>query len=1228
MLKRIRKALISVLSLTMLASLVLTPVSAPLASPAQRAAAGSNAAQPNADGPVTVSDPVTPVETIAVRDAPLAEPEFFLDREINPRLSMNPDFDPTLQGVGGLDPLLAVQAGAPSSMADDFTTPILNFAGQGYTFVNPPDTVGDVGTNHYIQMINGGSGALLMIYDKAGNVVSGPIALDTLGIGGACASGLGDPVVLYDEMADRWLLSEFASGGNHLCVYISQTNNPTGAYWRYDFITPNFPDYPKYAVWPDAYYVTSNENSPAAYALDRTSMLAGAAATMQRFTAPPISGFGFQALTPADLDGITQPAAGTPNFIMRHRDTEVHGPAGFPSQDILEIWQFHVDWVTPANSFFTKLPDILVTEFDSDLCGLFSFSCFNQPGTGVQLDPLREVIMFRLQYRNFGAYETLVGNLVTDVDGTDHGGVRWFELRRSGGDWALYQEGTYAPDIHSRWMAGISMDVSGNIAMGYNVSSSSQFPSLRYVGRLATDPLGTMPQGEVVLAAGSGSNGSNRYGDYSAMSVDPVDGCTFWFTGMYNVSSQWSTRIGAFKFDSCANSVIADLQVEKTGEPAMVAPGGNITYTLTATNNGPDEAALIGVDTQTNATSITIPAAGPATPYPSMINVPALGPVVDVNVTLVNLSHTWPDDIDMIVVGPGGQNSYLMSDAGGSTDISNVTLTFDDAAASGLPDAAVITAGSYQPTNFGTPDAFPAPAPAGPYGTLLSAFNGTDPSGNWSLYVVDAFSPDGGSISGGWSLEISYMAPAFAMVDTLPTGFTLTGSTVPGGWTCDVVGQVITCSSPTMPVGQAVVEVYGTAPASSGYITNTVEIIPAIIDPDITNNTAEFAILVNTAPLAADDSYSTDEDTVLNVAAPGVMGNDSDPDGNPLTAALVSGVSNGTLAFNADGSFTYTPDANYNGPDQFSYSVSDGFQTAMATALLDVAAVDDAPVAEADAYSTPEDTLLSVAAPGPLANDTDLEGDTLSAALFAAPAHGDLTLNGDGSFTYMPALNYSGQDTFTYTVSDGTLTDMAAVVITIGPINDAPMADAGADQTVLEGEVVTFDGSFIDPGLLLAGETIAWDFGDGASMTGTLTPAHTYVDNGVFTVTLTVTDTDGAVGTDWLVVTVDNAAPVLDAFADQTLVEGETLDISGALSDAGILDTQTVVVEWEAGATETLDLAAGATSFQASHLFATAGTYTVTVTVTDKDGGMAVQTFEVTVNPSVWEFFLPVISNQ
>ncbi|MCL4839427.1 MAG: hypothetical protein KJ058_15840, partial [Thermoanaerobaculia bacterium] len=469
----------------------------------------------------------------------------------------------------GPDPLVARQRALATEALPDL---VLNIAGQGYSSVNPPDTVGDVGPGYYIQSINGGSGTQVIVYDKSnGSVAAGPFAMDTLGTGN-CASGLGDPIVLYDEAADRWMLSEFSSSGNRLCIYISQTADPIAGGWcAYQVTAPSFPDYPKYAVWHDAYYVTSNESSPAIYALDRENMKAcGTARAAQRFTVADLSGFGFQALTPADSDD-TPPPVTTPGILMRHRDTEVHGPAGLPGHDLLELWALDIDWTTPANSTLTALPSIQIAEIDSDLCGLTSFNCFPQPGSSTTLDPLREVIMFRLAYRNFPDRETLVGNLVTDVTGTNRGGVRWFELRDTGSGWALEQEGTYSIDADSRWMAGISMDVQGNIALGYNVSSTSTYPSLRLTGRLATDPPGTMSATEVTIATGSAANGSNRYGDYSAMSIDPEDGCTFWFTGQYNTSSQWSTRIGAYKFPDCSRAPDFSLAVTPVAQ-AVCAP--------------------------------------------------------------------------------------------------------------------------------------------------------------------------------------------------------------------------------------------------------------------------------------------------------------------------------------------------------------------------------------------------------------------------------------------------------------------------------------------------------------------------------------------------------------------------------------------------------------------------------------------------------------------------------
>lgn len=542
-------------------------------------AAGVEGAQ-NARGAVRASRPVRPVSIdVDLRDLPRT-PQWSPGDPIKevPLRGRRRSVPPAATAAIS-DPLLGAGA-APLPAPRGFDVPRLNFEGQPFTGVNPPDTNGDIGPDHYIQAVNHNSGSSILIYDRNGNPVAGPFVLDTLSSTPPCHAGLGDVVVVYDFLADRWLLTELSNVASALCVYVSKTGDPVaGGWWRYAFLTPEFPDYPKYSVWPDAYYVTTNESGPAAYALDRDRMLQGLPASFQRFLGVDLPGFFTQAMAAADLDGGPPPPLGAPAVFLRHRDDEVHDPPGDPARDVLELFEFHVDWANPANSSFTGPTRLAVAEFSSELCGTFGRQCFPQPGSPLLLDSLREMVMHRLQYRNFGAHETLTANFVTDADGEpddppdlERGGVRWFVLRRErGGAWTVHDEGTHSPDPTVRWMGSAALDGTGNLAVGYSVVSPAVYPGIRYSGRLAFDPPSTL-RSEVTLVDGAAANASTRWGDYASMSVDPRDDCAFWFTTLYSPVAQWRTRIGVFAFDECipANLAAFDAALQA---PACAAIG-------------------------------------------------------------------------------------------------------------------------------------------------------------------------------------------------------------------------------------------------------------------------------------------------------------------------------------------------------------------------------------------------------------------------------------------------------------------------------------------------------------------------------------------------------------------------------------------------------------------------------------------------------------------------------
>ncbi|MDH3404816.1 MAG: hypothetical protein OEP45_14445 [Acidobacteriota bacterium] len=420
---------------------------------------------------------------------------------------------------------------------------------------NPPDTVGSVGPNHYISMVNASRFA---IWDKDGNNLVPPTILNTLWGGGAspCEDGDGDPIVEYDDFADRFLMSEFDITGNTFCIYISQGPDPvTDGWYSYAFSAPVFPDYPQYGVWPDAYYVGSFESpNLGIYAFDRLSMLDGLPATFQRFAIPHLNGPSPRVtrILPGDFDGPNPPPAGEPNPFVR----SVHATQDNTNPTTrLELWEYHVDFATPPNSTFTLEQTLIPAPFALLPCAPGVRDCVPQPATNNLIDALFNRALRRLHYRvDAGGAETLVTNQVVDVGG-GVGGTRWWELRRDplslGAGWTLRQDSTYSPDETYRFMGSIAMNGDGDIALGYSASSETVFPAIRVTARRAEDPLNQMTMEELTLVPGVASmTASQRWGDYTSMDVDPTDDRTFWYVNQrLNATNQRSVWIGKFSLD-------------------------------------------------------------------------------------------------------------------------------------------------------------------------------------------------------------------------------------------------------------------------------------------------------------------------------------------------------------------------------------------------------------------------------------------------------------------------------------------------------------------------------------------------------------------------------------------------------------------------------------------------------------------------------------------------------
>jgi hypothetical protein len=549
----------------------------------------------------------------------------------------------------------------------------------------PPDVNLAVGDTQVVQWVN----VSYAIFNKStGAIVAGPIQGNAFwnGFGGPCQNdNSGDILPQWDKIAHRWVMSQnvFVSGQYTSCFAISTTANATGTYYRFAFLQPGFPDYPKLGIMPDAYYQSQNNFGPAgtsyvgAYvcAYERAKMLVGNSTAKQICFQ---TGTFDDSLLPADLDSAgTLPPAGQPEVFLGSIDN------GSNYVNVYE-YLFHVDFTTPSNSTFTgpggTMPVPGVASF-SLACGGFS-ACVKQPTPGELLDSLGDRLMYRLAYRNFsGDHQTwLVSHSVTA--GTSVG-ERWYEMRapENATNLSVYQQGTFAPDSSYRWMGSVAMDQSQNIALGYSVSSSSVYPAINFTGREPGDPLGTMA-GESLIVAGTGSqqSTSHRWGDYTSMVLDAQDDCTFWYTAEYyqtTASFGWSTRLASFKFPSCGGTPTPDFSITASpSSQSVLSSGGSAGYSLALTSANSYSGSV------TLSTS-ALPSGVTAGFSPNPVPVPSSG-IATSTLTLTVAPGTAAGSYPVTVTGTDGTLTHSIQ----------LTLLVQNFTISASPSSVTVTQGS------------------------------------------------------------------------------------------------------------------------------------------------------------------------------------------------------------------------------------------------------------------------------------------------------------------------------------------------------------------------------------------------------------------------------------------------------------------------------------------------------------------------------------------------------
>ena len=1016
----------------------------------------------------------------------------------------------------------------------------------------PPDPEGDVGVSDYVQWVN----LEFKIWSKSGSVRYGPAAGSTLwsGFGGVCENyNLGDPQVVFDRIANRWVFMQFAFPGSpsatqppyYLCFAVSQTSDPTGSYYRYAFrvnaSTDYFPDYPKLGVWPDGYYVTTDNVSghtpvgAAVFAFDRSKMLAGdPTASFIEYQ----QSYLYHYLLPASFTGSTLPPSDAPEYFGAV-DTVCKGIICNPTNSTFQLWRFHADFGTPSNSNFSGPENLSVAPYNYVLCG--GSSCIPQPGTSQKLDPTFGQLLQRLQYRNFGGHESLVGTHTVNVGG-NVAGMRWEEIQVSppGGTASLSEDSTYAPsDGINRWMGSVGMDAGGNIALGYSMSNgSTEYPSVGVTGSAAGS--GTMGLGETTMVAGGGSQtGSSRWGDYSAMSIDPGDDETFWYTQEYYPSTSghgWRTRIGSFRLEQ---------------EPSA---------TLTRVN-----ASSVAFPYTTNQNVVTI--AGGCTPGEGNVGWSAAGTVTE-NGSVPCSSGAWSATLTSQLSEEG---SYTLSAAQGAASSPSQTLTIDTTA----PTIPTLTALPPYVRN----------------GQPLSATNVSDNGGGSGVKQVNYLycpgssctpsTPIGSSSTASGDYAVSWSGqPADGPYRVLAQTEDGAGNTADSSIQSTVIDNTpppvaldkINGAAATFPydTNQSVTSIGGSCGSASGDAA-TVGWSVSGAASDSGTATCSGQAWSAAVSLSADGAYTlsaTQDDQAGNAGSSGNRSLTIDTtaptiptltalppyvrNGQPLSATNVSdngggsGVKQVNYLYCPGSSCTPSTPIGSSSTASGDYAVSWSGQPAdgpyrvlaqtedgagnTADSSIQSTVIDNTPPPVAldkingAAATFPYDTNQSVTSIGGSCGSASGDAATVGWSVSgAASDSGTATCSGQ-AWSAAVSLSADGAYTLSATQDDqagnaGSSGNRSLTIADLPPVASFGFSPASPHV----GQAVLFNGqSTSDPDGTIS--SYEWSFGDGASGSGA-TVSHAYAGSGTFTVHLSVTDNSGSTDTAVQSLTISSVAP-------------------------------------------------------------------------------------------------------